>query len=267
MYRIGEFARLSGISEKTLRFYHENGILSPSATNPRTRYSYYRPEQLSEAALILAMRQVGLTLREIKSLSRELKSLSNPRRYLVRIRTELERVVAEKTQALSWVDAELHWMDENDTRTPVVLKHIDAMQVAAIRSTLDSYGDLLKLERQLIAELSAPSSAALRGTLWHKCAHEGGLDREAFVATSSVRLQDSPVTRKTLPGGLMASAYCANEDEAAETTFKLVHHWIDAHSYHLAGPKRELCHGQMLQIQFPLSGPAPIAFAASSFRN
>ena len=265
MYRIGEFARLSGISERTLRFYHASGILSPTAINPRTHYRYYRSEQLSEAALILALRKAGLTLREIKSFSRELKSHSEPRRYLLRIRSELERVVAEKTQALAWVDAELHWMDETNTRTPVVLKHIDAMQVAAIRSTLDSYSDLLELELQLIAEVSASSSAALRGTLWHKCAHEGGLDGEPFIAATGTAMHSnraftsSAAKIRILPGGLMAAAYCPDNDAAAESTFVLLHHWMRAHDYNLAGPKRELYHQQVLEIQFPLDAPAPLA--------
>jgi DNA-binding transcriptional MerR regulator len=269
MYRIGEFARLSGISEKTLRFYHENGILSPSATNPRTRYRYYRIEQLSEAALILAMRQAGLTLREIKSFSRELRSSRSPRRYLERIRAEFERLVAEKTQALAWVDAELHWMDETGSRTPVVLKEIGAMQAATIRSTLASYSDFMALERQLHARIPLASRSLLRGTLWHRCAHEGGLDGEPFVANVAPTPPDrrpvkaSAVKLRTLPGGLMAAAYCANDDAAAEGTFMLLHRWMHAHGYNLAGPKRELYHQQVLEIQFPLSGPAPLAMQAA----
>ena len=267
MYRIGEFARLSGISEKTLRFYHDHGILSPSATNPRTRYRYYRPEQLSEAALILAMRQAGLTLREIKSFSRELRSSFSPRRYLERIRAELERLLAEKTQALAWVDAELHWIDETRSRTPVVLKQIAAMPVAAIRSTLNSYRDLLAIERQLHARIPSRSHSALRGTLWHRCAHEGGLDGEPFVAiehSMSDRAPGGAVKLRTLPSGLMAAAYCPDEDAPAESTFKLLHRWTETHGYQVAGPKRELNHQQLLEIQFPLSGVNPIAIEAVS---
>ena len=259
MYRIGEFARLSGIGEKTLRFYHENGILSPSATNPRTRYRYYRPEQLAEAALILAMRQAGLTLREIKGFSRELRSSLSPRRYLERIRTELESLVAEKTQALAWVNSELHWIDETPARTPVVLKQIPAIPVAAIRSTLTSYSDLFALERQLHATVLSRSRPALSGTLWHKCAHEGQLDGEPFMTTDVAPFWDSEVKLRTLPAGLMAAACCDNDDAAAESTFRLLHRWIAAHGYHLAGPKRELNHQQLLEIQFPLNGPAPLA--------
>jgi DNA-binding transcriptional MerR regulator len=54
-YRIGEFADLSGVPAKTLRFYDEIGLLRPAAVDPRTRYRLYLPQQLEELASILAL--------------------------------------------------------------------------------------------------------------------------------------------------------------------------------------------------------------------
>jgi hypothetical protein len=56
----------------------------------------------------------------------------------------------------------------------------------------------------------------------------------------------------------MAAAYCLDNDAAAESTFMLLHRWMRAHDYKLAGPKRELYHQQILEIQFPLGGPVPL---------
>ena len=53
-YRIGEFSNLSGVSTKTLRFYHEIGLLRPASVDSRTGYRHYRPEQLEEVASIVA---------------------------------------------------------------------------------------------------------------------------------------------------------------------------------------------------------------------
>jgi DNA-binding transcriptional MerR regulator len=36
-YRIGEFAALSGVSVKTLRFYDQIGLLQPALVDARTR--------------------------------------------------------------------------------------------------------------------------------------------------------------------------------------------------------------------------------------
>jgi DNA-binding transcriptional MerR regulator len=36
LYRIGEFANLSGVSAKTLRYYDDIGLLRPASVNSRT---------------------------------------------------------------------------------------------------------------------------------------------------------------------------------------------------------------------------------------
>lgn len=64
--RIGEFAQLSGVSTKTLRFYGEIRLLRPAAINARTRYRQYLPQQLREFATILSLRELGVPLSEIQ---------------------------------------------------------------------------------------------------------------------------------------------------------------------------------------------------------
>ena len=44
-YRIGEFARLSGVPIKTLRYYDAIGLLSPATVDARTQYRLYASRQ------------------------------------------------------------------------------------------------------------------------------------------------------------------------------------------------------------------------------
>lgn len=46
-YKIGEFARLIGVSSATLRVWDEKGLLKPHHTSP-SGYRYYSEEQLKE---------------------------------------------------------------------------------------------------------------------------------------------------------------------------------------------------------------------------
>src|SRR5262249_54556587 len=153
MHRIGEFAKLSGISEKTLRFYHETGVFSPSVVNSRTRYRYYGAQQLSEPGLILIMRQLRAARSQIKKYSRELKAASSRRRSLERTKSELQRALEEKSRALVWVEDELRWLEQAKSAPPVVLKRSRSMPIASVRSTLSGYDDLLRLEEQVLANI------------------------------------------------------------------------------------------------------------------
>ena len=252
MYRIGEFAKLSGISEKTLRFYHETDVFSPSVVNSRTRYRYYGAQQLSEAALILIMRQLGVSLSEIKNFSRELKAAPSRRRYLERTKSELQRALEEKSRALAWVEAELRWLEQAKSAPPVVLKRSRSMPIASVRSTLSGYDDLLRLEEQVLANIPSQSCGSVRGALWHRCAETGSVDGEYFVSVKGPIRKGDRVEVKTLPECPVAAAYCATDDASALATFSLIQRWMEVHGYRLTGPKREFYHADLIEVQFPV---------------
>jgi DNA-binding transcriptional MerR regulator len=46
---IGEFSKVTGLSVKTLRFYHEKGILVPSSVDEATGYRFYDSSKVEKA--------------------------------------------------------------------------------------------------------------------------------------------------------------------------------------------------------------------------
>lgn len=65
LLRTGVFARASSLSVKALRVYHEMGLLVPSVVDPETGYRAYSPSQLTDAAIIRLLREVGVSLQDI----------------------------------------------------------------------------------------------------------------------------------------------------------------------------------------------------------
>ena len=70
VYTIGEFSRITGLSVKTLRFYHEQGLLTPSSIDEQSGYRYYAPSKIDVAAVITRLRSLDLSLAEIAELLR-----------------------------------------------------------------------------------------------------------------------------------------------------------------------------------------------------
>ncbi|SCF82583.1 MerR family transcriptional regulator [Streptomyces sp. Cmuel-A718b] len=62
---IGEFARLSRLSAKTLRRYDELGLLRPALVDPVNGYRYYDPAQVEGARLVAWLRRIGMPLNRI----------------------------------------------------------------------------------------------------------------------------------------------------------------------------------------------------------
>lgn len=71
MYSIGEFSKASGLSVKTLRFYHEKGLLLPAAIDPSSGYRYYDQHSLERAQVIVALRELEFPLDTITELLAE----------------------------------------------------------------------------------------------------------------------------------------------------------------------------------------------------
>ena len=64
-YSIGEFSQITGLSVKTLRFYHEKGILLPSEIDPATGYRFYDAGKIEKARIIMRLRQMEFALEDI----------------------------------------------------------------------------------------------------------------------------------------------------------------------------------------------------------
>lgn len=65
---IGDFAVLCHLSVRTLRKYHEAGLLRPDHVDPDTGYRYYTPEQLPTAQIIRRFRELDMPVREIAAI-------------------------------------------------------------------------------------------------------------------------------------------------------------------------------------------------------
>src|ERR1700734_2491497 len=64
---IGAFSRLTHLSIKTLRYYHEVGLLGPAVVDPDSGYRYYRPGQAQSAQLVRRFRDLGLPVADVKA--------------------------------------------------------------------------------------------------------------------------------------------------------------------------------------------------------
>jgi len=64
---IGEFSRMTHLSVKALRHYHDLGVLEPAAIDPFTGYRSYDADQVVPAQVIRRLRDLGMPLDSIRS--------------------------------------------------------------------------------------------------------------------------------------------------------------------------------------------------------
>lgn len=99
MWRIGQLARMAGVSERTLRYYDRIGLLSPAAVGRETGYRWYGSAELVRLERIRGLQRLGLSLRQIADV---VDAPEDQLRDMLRETADaLRRDIADKTAALA----------------------------------------------------------------------------------------------------------------------------------------------------------------------
>ena len=72
---IGQVARTAGVATPTLRYYEQEGLLSPT-TRSRAGYRLYDEQAVEQLRFIRSAQAVGFTLDDIRTLGRLVWSVS-----------------------------------------------------------------------------------------------------------------------------------------------------------------------------------------------
>jgi DNA-binding transcriptional MerR regulator/effector-binding domain-containing protein len=67
MLSIGDFSRMTQLSVKTLRHYHDVGLIPPHHVDPSTGYRYYSYEQVPTAQVVTRLRALDMPVPEVKA--------------------------------------------------------------------------------------------------------------------------------------------------------------------------------------------------------
>lgn len=134
LYKIGMFAAMNHVTVKTLRFYEEQGLLTPALIHPETGYRYYTLSQMAVLHQITALKLAGFTLEEIALLN----GGADEESLLLKKKSQLLAKIAELTRQIAVVDG---YLSQKKTRlsAPVLIKTIPETTVACLRTRLETY--------------------------------------------------------------------------------------------------------------------------------
>lgn len=118
---ISEFAKVSGLSRDTIRFYVHLGLLKPArgARGGRNSYHDFTPDDLKAAGTVRAGQSLGLSLKEIAQLEGERRERGiNAERRLEILRERLKVLEERKSRidaATAYVAAMIEWLSAGGT--------------------------------------------------------------------------------------------------------------------------------------------------------
>ncbi|HWZ18133.1 MAG TPA: MerR family transcriptional regulator [Ktedonobacteraceae bacterium] len=280
--KIGEFARVGHVSIATLRHYDQCGLLKPNALDTDTGYRYYSLDQLARLNRILALKDLGFPLQQIVRLLEEDLSLVQLRAMFTLKQAQAQHMIDIEQARLAHISARLRQIEQEGTMPvyEVLLKQVDPVLVASIRSLIQMGDDLGQQYRTIIAYLdqqqvqhSHPAMLLLQSRYeWHD-------DRMAIEVETAVPLSaDLPgneqIATRTLPGCLMASTIHIGDDLSIGQAYAALYRWVKDNRYLVIDPPRQLRlqrsehmdPGQYVtEVQFPVKLQAMSGAAIPSY--
>jgi len=240
------------VNSKTLRFYDDIGLFRPALVDARTRYRLYVPEQLALFARIRTMRDSGMSLADICAILGTRRSSAEQRVLLQRLRALKLRSIDESRRALAWMEGAIQALD-SPSALEVSVQYVASVTIASIRAQVNSYEDIHPHEHALAAVATCSPAGGMRGVLWHRCADGGTLEGEPFVEVTRTSPRPPACALKELPPTHVARAFSSFDDDEAEDVYVGLSRWIHNAGFRLAGARREIYRGSLLEIQYPLA--------------
>ena len=93
MYSIGEFSKVTSLSVKTIRHYHEKGILNPSSVDPESGYRFYGQKEVERARAIVYLKMMTFSLAEIAEILSDFEEEGDLVEFLKSKKAEIEKKV------------------------------------------------------------------------------------------------------------------------------------------------------------------------------
>jgi DNA-binding transcriptional MerR regulator len=166
---IGRFARVTGLTVRALRHYHELGLLEPARIDADTGYRFYALEQADDAELIRRLRQLGLPLGEIRGILAGADALD-------RLRVHRDRLVARIEELNRVIDGEEPLVPEGEKFTIRFRMEIDDGPPRTLRFEREGPREHLKDSYKLLEQVLADNGLVPAGDPTERQLESGGVE-------------------------------------------------------------------------------------------
>ncbi|CAJ1587421.1 MerR family transcriptional regulator [[Mycobacterium] wendilense] len=235
---IGEFATVTHLSVRTLRRYHDSGLLEPAWVDEFSGYRYYSVEQIATAQVIHRLRELDVPLAEIRAIL----ATDDPQQRAEVIAGHLRRAEAELERARDSVASLRRLLRPEPADIRVELRSIPSRKVAQISARV-RLEDSLRWFSSALDELDAefPTSERLGppGGLYDNELFSHGAGRMTVFRPVRDPRRVGRIGIADLPPAELAVVVHPGPHDGLDVTYGRLGAWIVNHALAVDGPVHE----------------------------
>ncbi len=244
MFSIGQFSKITGLTVKTLRFYHEKGLLVPPCIDDETGYRYYNEAAVEKTRGIIALRDLGFSVADIVEIMESCADESDLIEHLRQRKALLGKQIRDQRQMLARLDTII--VKEREARTmadkatyEVEEKQIPAMLIAGVRMK-GKYSDC----GQGFSKLGRSVGRSIQGkpmNLYYDGEYkEDDADMEPFFPVKQSAKESPGISVRQLPGGRFATLLHHGPYEELGRSYEKLFSYLQRKELKTVLPSREV---------------------------
>lgn len=246
IYTISEFAKMTGVSTDTLRYYDKINLFKPTNIDSKTGYRYYTLKEFEEIGEIQTLQTLGVSLKEIKH-HLENKTFFSSYMLLSKQYADIDRKIAELIQLKSYLSEKLSTLEDvmnNNSDDEIVLKEIDERIGYGTRINCKDYGEIKTESARIIEKyrksLFVSNSYAI--FIPKEDIHKRKFNAHYYCVIFDIEKDEAePFEKLTFPKGLYAAIrYNGTTFERSDSMIKLVD-YIEQNHYKIIGDALQIC--------------------------
>ncbi len=236
MLSIGEFSRLTHLSVRTLRRFHDAGLLEPAQVDRSSGYRYYTVDQIPTAQVIQRLRELEVPVADVQRILRS----PDPTTRAALVADHLRRLESQLERTRVAVESLHRLLQPEPARLQVELRAVPATTVAAIEDDVDR-DDVLTWYAGAMAELDAvvPEHTDFPGGLYDNALFETGRGHLLVYRPAAEPPHIGRVHPATLPAVELAVTTHLGEHHDIDVTYGQLGTWVVENALAVAGPVRE----------------------------
>ncbi len=242
-YQIGDFSIISRLSIKTLRYYHECGLLEPASIDDQSGYRYYDQNCLERVKIINELKELDFPLKDIKEILGNCKDDSELLCYAIKKSGEISEKITRYDRMQKKLEAFIQQArqveeDKLQMSTEIIIKEIADVMIASIRFK-GKYQDVTEAFKSLFKSYGRYSSGAPFSLYYDNDYKEEDADIEACVPVRAMVESDGIQCRK-LVGGKAVTIIHKGSYETLGQSYKLLIDHLNENNRKTQIPHREV---------------------------
>jgi DNA-binding transcriptional MerR regulator len=241
-YTIGEFSKMTALTVKSLRLYHEKELLVPSEIDDFTNYRYYDDANFETARVISILKRYDFSLAEIRQILDECQEEEDALLFFEKKLGEIEEKIQHYSKVSRDIELSIKFERErlmnSENSFDIEEKVVDSLLIAGhrMKGQYQDYGEGIKV----VAKQCGRHINGKAMCLYHDGEYkENDADFEPFFPVRK-GTSSSEVSVRELAGGRCVSLIHKGPYDTLSESYKAIYSYIKEKGYSTILPTREV---------------------------